>query len=102
MMQLRRKWTSNGHLSSQVLLDVMDHLHQKWECTSFETKFHQFAQKYGLGNNNAPNVINTGSCNMTNTNELQNESQGRFQTYCWGGKLGMHVLQGFDLPASTK
>jgi len=64
---------SNGHLSLQVLLDAMDNFHQKWECT-FETKFHQFAQKYGLGKNE--DVSNAGSHNMTTTNALQNEVKG--------------------------
>jgi hypothetical protein len=39
---------------------------------------------------------------MPNTNPVQNEFQGQFQTYCCGGILGMHVPQGFDVPASAK
>jgi hypothetical protein len=47
--RIEEQMASNGHFSSQVLLDAMDNLHQKRECMTFETKFHQLAQKYRLG-----------------------------------------------------
>lgn len=97
---IEQKMASNGHLSSQSLTDAMDTLYKKWECT-FESKFHQFAQKYGLDRNGSGSN-NTDNNTMNNRNESQHDLEGRFQTYCWNGKLGMHVPPGFDLPASTK